>query len=46
MARPTSFFKKKKKTISWGGGEKKGMVRGTYRDYQVKLEGEKKRVFR
>lgn len=38
MARPTSL-----KKINWVG---EGMVRGTYRDYRVKLEGEKKRVFR
>lgn len=44
MARPTSF---KKKYINWvgEGGDFLG-GRGTYRDYLVKLEGEKKRVFR
>lgn len=43
MARPTSFRKK----ISWVG--EGGIFWGgrvTYRDYLVKLEGEKKRVFR
>lgn len=43
MARPTSF--KKNYQLGWGGGDFLG-GRGTYRDYRVKLEGEKKRVFR
>lgn len=41
------FFKKKEIKVSWvGGGEDFLGGRGTYRDYRVKLEGEKKRVFR
>lgn len=44
MARPTSFKKKILVSWVWGGGDFLG-GRGTYRDYQVKLEGEKKRVF-
>lgn len=35
-----------KKKILIGFGEKGGEKKETYRDYQVKLEGEKKRVFR
>lgn len=50
MARPTSFFLKKERKeilVSWvGGGEDFLGGRGTYRDYRVKLEGGKKRVFR